>query len=73
MGFATILPLVFGISFQTPLVMLFLERINIFTVAGFPGEAEDGDSGHHNHGRSDHAGARSIQHGSAGDPDDFTL
>ena len=35
MGFATILPLVFGISFQTPLVMLFLERINIFTVQDF--------------------------------------
>ncbi|MFO0956310.1 MAG: twin-arginine translocase subunit TatC [Isosphaeraceae bacterium] len=31
MGFATILPLIFGISFQTPLVMLFLERIGIFT------------------------------------------
>lgn len=31
MGFATILPLIFGASFQTPLVMLFLERIGIFT------------------------------------------
>ena len=35
MGFATILPLIFGISFQTPLVMLFLERISIFTVEDF--------------------------------------
>jgi sec-independent protein translocase protein TatC len=35
MSFATILPLVFGIAFQTPLVMLFLERIGIFTVADF--------------------------------------
>jgi sec-independent protein translocase protein TatC len=35
MSFATILPLIFGISFQTPLVMLFLERISIFTVADF--------------------------------------
>jgi sec-independent protein translocase protein TatC len=35
MGFATILPLVFGASFQTPLVMLFLERIHIFTVDDF--------------------------------------
>ncbi len=35
MGFATILPLVFGVSFQTPLIMLFLERIHIFTVADF--------------------------------------
>ncbi|APW59453.1 Sec-independent protein translocase protein TatCy [Paludisphaera borealis] len=32
MSFATILPLVFGVAFQTPLVMLFLERIGIFTV-----------------------------------------
>lgn len=31
-GFATILPLVFGISFQTPLVMLMLERIGILSV-----------------------------------------
>src|SRR5271157_3718484 len=35
MSFATILPLVFGIAFQTPLVMLFLERIGIFTAADF--------------------------------------
>jgi sec-independent protein translocase protein TatC len=34
-SFATILPLVFGICFQTPLVMLLLERIGIFTVADF--------------------------------------
>ncbi len=32
MSFATLLPLVFGVAFQTPLVMLFLERIGIFTV-----------------------------------------
>ncbi len=31
-GFVLILPLGFGISFQLPLVMLFLERINIFSV-----------------------------------------
>jgi len=35
MGFASILPLVFGVAFQTPLVMLFLERIHIFTVDDF--------------------------------------
>lgn len=35
MSFATILPLVFGVAFQTPLVMLFLERIGIFTVDDF--------------------------------------
>ena len=31
-GFVLILPLGFGISFQLPLVMLFLERVNIFSV-----------------------------------------
>jgi sec-independent protein translocase protein TatC len=31
MSFATTLPLVFGICFQTPLIMLFMERIGIFT------------------------------------------
>ena len=35
MGFATILPLIFGLAFQTPLVMLFLERISIFTVEDY--------------------------------------
>jgi sec-independent protein translocase protein TatC len=35
MSFATILPLIFGVSFQTPLIMLFLERIHIFTVDDF--------------------------------------
>ena len=32
MSFATVLPLVFGLSFQTPLIMFFMERIGIFTV-----------------------------------------
>ena len=31
LGFAIIMPLVFGISFQTPLVMLFLNRLGIFS------------------------------------------
>jgi sec-independent protein translocase protein TatC len=35
MSFATLLPLIFGVSFQTPLVMLLLERINIFTIEDF--------------------------------------
>jgi len=35
MSFATILPLVFGLSFQTPLIMLLLERIGVFTVADY--------------------------------------
>jgi sec-independent protein translocase protein TatC len=34
-SFVTLLPLGFGISFQLPLVMLFLERIGIFTVATY--------------------------------------
>jgi sec-independent protein translocase protein TatC len=35
MSFATILPLIFGICFQTPLVMLFLSLIGIFTANDF--------------------------------------
>jgi len=35
MSFATILPLIFGVCFQTPLVMLLLERLGIFTVQDF--------------------------------------
>jgi sec-independent protein translocase protein TatC len=35
LGFAIMMPLVFGISFQLPLVMMFLERIGIFTVEQF--------------------------------------
>ena len=32
LGFAMMLPIGFGISFQLPLVMLFLERIGVFTI-----------------------------------------
>jgi sec-independent protein translocase protein TatC len=35
MSFATMLPLIFGLAFQTPLVMLLLERLNIFTIDDF--------------------------------------
>ncbi len=35
MSFATILPIVFGVCFQTPLIMLFLERIGILAVEDF--------------------------------------
>lgn len=31
LGFAIVMPLVFGVSFQTPLVMLFFNRIGVFT------------------------------------------
>jgi sec-independent protein translocase protein TatC len=37
LSFAILVPLVFGISFQTPLVMLFLERIGLVTVEKFRG------------------------------------
>ncbi len=35
MGFATLMPLIFGLAFQTPLIMLFLARINVFTVEDY--------------------------------------
>lgn len=35
LGLAIILPLVFGISFQTPLVMVFLNRIGLFSAADY--------------------------------------
>jgi sec-independent protein translocase protein TatC len=35
LSLAIILPLVFGISFQTPLVMIFLNRIGMFTAADY--------------------------------------
>jgi sec-independent protein translocase protein TatC len=35
MGFATILPLVFGLCFQTPLAMLFLSMIGIFSASDY--------------------------------------
>ena len=35
MVFASLLPLVFGICFQTPLVMVFLARIGVFTVEDY--------------------------------------
>ena len=35
LGFVLMLPLGFGISFQLPLVMLFLERVGVFTIGGY--------------------------------------
>jgi sec-independent protein translocase protein TatC len=35
LSFAILLPVVFGVSFQTPLVMLFLERLGIMAPADF--------------------------------------
>jgi sec-independent protein translocase protein TatC len=37
LGFALLMPLVFGLSFQVPLIMLFLERIGVMTVEGYWG------------------------------------
>jgi sec-independent protein translocase protein TatC len=38
LGFAIMMPLIFGVSFQTPLVMLFLERLGIMSVDYFRGK-----------------------------------
>src|SRR5205085_235493 len=35
LGFAILLPVVFGVSFQTPMVMMFLARIGIMTAESF--------------------------------------
>ncbi len=35
LGFVLLMPLCFGVSFQLPLVMLFMERIGIFTVRAY--------------------------------------
>jgi sec-independent protein translocase protein TatC len=35
MSFATMMPLIFGIAFQTPLAMMLLERVGIFTAADY--------------------------------------
>ncbi len=37
LGFAIFMPLVFGISFQTPLVMFFLEKIGLFSIETYKG------------------------------------
>jgi len=38
LGFAIFMPLVFGLSFQTPMVMLFLHRLGIMGVESFAGK-----------------------------------
>jgi sec-independent protein translocase protein TatC len=38
LGFAIWMPVIFGLSFQTPLVMLFMERIGLFTAESFRGK-----------------------------------
>jgi sec-independent protein translocase protein TatC len=38
LGFAIFMPVLFGVSFQTPLVMLFLERLGILSVDAYQGK-----------------------------------
>jgi sec-independent protein translocase protein TatC len=38
LGFAILMPLIFGLCFQTPLVMLFLERVGLFSADAFRGK-----------------------------------
>jgi sec-independent protein translocase protein TatC len=38
LGFAIMMPLIFGLSFQLPLVMMALERVGIFTVEDYTGK-----------------------------------
>jgi sec-independent protein translocase protein TatC len=38
LGFALLLPLVFGLSFQTPMIMMFLVRVGIMDVESFRGK-----------------------------------
>jgi sec-independent protein translocase protein TatC len=38
MGFATILPVIFGVCFQTPLVMMALEKIGIVSIDDLKGK-----------------------------------
>lgn len=35
LNFALLMPLVFGLAFQTPLVMVFLDRVGVFSVADY--------------------------------------
>jgi sec-independent protein translocase protein TatC len=35
LGFAIFMPIVFGVSFQTPLVMFFMEKIGLFTADSY--------------------------------------
>jgi sec-independent protein translocase protein TatC len=38
LGFAVVMPLIFGVSFQTPLVMLVLQRLGILTAESYRGK-----------------------------------
>ena len=45
LGFAIWLPVIFGVAFQTPLVMMVLERIGIMTFCAYPRPPAPGDQG----------------------------
>ena len=70
MSFATILPLVFGLCFQTPLIMLFLAWIGIFTAADFRAKRKFADPDHRDRRRGADAGAGPVQPAHAGRADD---
>ena len=63
--FVLIMPLGFGISFQLPLVMLFLERIGVFRTEDYTGHWRISDPGDLRAGDGADA-ERRVQHGSDG-------
>ena len=66
MSFVLLLPLGFGISFQLPLVMLFLERIGLIIGEDLPGLVADGRAGDFRAGDDPHAHGRSLHHAADG-------
>ena len=73
MSFATILPLVFGLAFQTPLIMLFLERIGIFTVDDFRAKRKISILIITDRRRRAHSRPRPVQHDPAGHSHDLAV
>ena len=66
LSFVLLMPLAFGISFQLPLVMLFLERIGVFTVQSYVGAVARGGVGNLCLGDDLEPLARSLQHADDG-------
>ena len=61
LGFVLILPIGFGLGFQLPLVMLFLERIGVFDVEAYVVAVADRGARDRRRVGDPHAG-RSLQH-----------